>query len=119
MSVRKTLCRIDEIPDGGAIAVELSVEDQADVAAVEGPLILLRQNVRVDAYRNICPHAGRRLDWAPGRFLIEEGFLICPAHGAMFTLGSGECVAGPCRGSSLTRIPVEVVEGEVCLPEGA
>lgn len=110
MSVRKTLCRLDAIPDGEAIAV--------DVESSTGgfPLILLRQGDQVFAYHNECPHAGRRLEWAPGKFLIENGQLICAAHGAMFRGDSGHCTGGPCRGASLVTLRVEVVDGQVCLP---
>ena len=107
MSVRKTLCRVAEIPDGGALAVELP--DGMQVR----PLLLLRQGDRVAAYENECPHAARRLDWAPGRFLVEDGLLICAAHGAMFTIPAGECVSGPCKGESLLSVPTRVVDGAV------
>jgi len=110
MSVRKTLCRLDAIDDGGALAV--------DVESSTGGfcLILLRQGARVYAYHNECPHAGRRLDWAPGRFLIENGQLICASHGASFYIESGRCHAGPCRGAGLAAVPVEVIGEDVCLP---
>ena len=66
------------------------------------------------AYRNVCPHAGRRLDWAPGRFLRDkQGHLVCAVHGATFELQGGECIAGPCRGAALRRIPVVVEDGLV------
>jgi nitrite reductase/ring-hydroxylating ferredoxin subunit len=109
MSVRKTLCRFEAIPDGGAVAVS------AEHDGIEASVVLLRQRERVHAYWNECPHAGRRLDWAPGRFLIENGRLVCAAHGACFAIGSGLCVDGPARGSSLARLAVEIVDGEVCL----
>ncbi len=110
MSVSKTLCRLDAIADAGAIAV--------DVESSTGgfSLILLRQGAHVFAYHNECPHAGRRLDWAPGKFLIENGQLICAAHGASFFIESGRCYAGPCRGAGLAAVRVEVIDGEVRLP---
>lgn len=109
MSVSKTLCRLDAIPDGGATAV--------DVESATGgfSLIVLRRGEQVFAYHNECPHAGSRLDWAPGRFLIEDDSLICAAHGAVFFIDSGLCHGGPCRGASLAPIPVCVVDGEVRL----
>ena len=109
MSVSKTLCRLDAIADGNALAV--------DVASSTGGfnLVLLRHGERVFAYHNECPHAGRRLDWSPGRFLIDGGFLICAAHGATFGIESGRCFAGPCMGGSLASVAVEVVDGEVRL----
>lgn len=110
MDVSKTLCRLDAILDGEAISV--------DVESSTGgfSLILLRQGDRVFAYHNECPHAGRRLEWAPGKFLIENGQLICAAHGAVFNGDSGHCTGGPCRGASLATLRVEVVDGQVCLP---
>ncbi len=70
----------------------------------------------VRAWLNVCPHAGRRLDWAPGQFLrSKDGLLVCAVHGASFTLANGECVAGPCRGERLREVPVHCVDGEVRL----
>ena len=114
MTVTKGLGRIEDIPDGGAF--EAGIVDERD--GLRDSLIVTRQGGAVRAYRNICPHAGRRLDWAPGEFLIEDGHVICTAHGAMFRLASGECVLGPCRGASLTEVPVESRDGDVVLREG-
>ena len=111
MGVTKALCRIHDIPEGGAI--EVGVVDERD--AVRDSLMLTRHGSEVRAYRNICPHAGRRLDWAPNQFLIEDGYVICTAHGAMFRLNSGECVSGPCRGTGLTAVPIESIGDEVVL----
>jgi nitrite reductase/ring-hydroxylating ferredoxin subunit len=69
----------------------------------------------VKAFLNICPHAGRRLDWAPGQFLIDRGLLVCAVHGASFDPLSGECVAGPCRGASLRAVPTEIRDAQVRL----
>jgi len=109
MSVRKTLCRLAEIPDGGATAVELG-----DAQVVES-IIVLRRAARVFAYRNVCPHTGRRLDWAPGKFLIDGSQIVCAAHGACFQIDSGSCVSGPARGDALAAIAVEVIDGDVVL----
>ena len=105
----RPLCRLDDIPDGEAIAVDTVLPD--------GPesLIVVRQGAAVHAYLNICPHAGRRLDWAPGKFLISKGALICAAHGASFTTSTGWCIGGPCRGQELRRVAIAVVDGEVRL----
>ena len=72
-------------------------------------LILLRRGDAVRGWLNVCPHAGRRLDWAPGKFLLSKtGQLVCAVHGASFELDAGECVAGPCRGQSLRAVAVRV-----------
>jgi nitrite reductase/ring-hydroxylating ferredoxin subunit len=110
MSVSKTLCRLDAIPDGAALGVDV------DSSTGGFSLILLRQGRQVFAYHNECPHAGRRLDWAPGKFLVDSGFLICAAHGASFFIESGRCYAGPCMGAALASVRVEVVGDDVQLP---
>lgn len=70
----------------------------------------------VRAWLNVCPHAGRRLDWAPGEFLrSKDGLLVCAVHGASFELAHGECVAGPCRGEHLREVAVHCVDDELRL----
>ena len=113
MSVSKTLCLIDAIEDGKALAVDV------DSSTGGFSLILLRKGEHVYAYHNECPHAGRRLDWAPGRFLIDGGFLICAAHGAMFGIESGRCFSGPCVGNGLVPVAVTVRDEQVCLTSDA
>lgn len=102
------LVALDALPDGVPFALDAEVDGAAE------SLILHRSGDRVRAWLNICPHAGRRLDWAPGRFLLSKaGQLVCAAHGATFELDAGECVAGPCRGQSLRAVPVVVIDGTV------
>ncbi len=105
----KALCRLDEIPDGGVAAVD------AQLPAGEESLVLFRQGEAVQAFLNICPHAGRRLDYAPGKFLINKGNLICAVHGASFNTVDGLCVAGPCRGEYLRPVMVSVEDEMVYL----
>ncbi|HRN61018.1 MAG TPA: Rieske 2Fe-2S domain-containing protein [Luteimonas sp.] len=108
------LIALDAIADGGFAEVE-AVIDAGDAES----LILYRDGDTVRAWLNVCPHAGRRLDWAPGQFLkSKDGLLVCAVHGASFELAQGECVAGPCRGEALRAIPVEVRDGVVVLCAG-
>ncbi len=83
-------------------------ETEAEAGGERLSLVLLRQGDVLKAWLNVCPHAGRRLDWAPGKFLVDKGRLVCAAHGASFELEHGECVAGPCKGSSLVPVRVAV-----------
>ncbi len=108
MNQSRALCRLDEIPDEGAIAVT--------VASATGgfELIVLRQGDAAFAYHNECPHAGRNLDYAPGKFIVQGGCVTCAVHGATFTVATGACAGGPAR-SGLVGLPVEVVDGVVCL----
>ena len=107
---RQRLIALADIADGDFAEAEATLDGDAE------SLILYRQGAEVRAWLNVCPHAGRRLDWAPGKFLkSREGLLVCAAHGASFELDEGACVAGPCRGSRLRAIAVSVVDGEVLL----
>ena len=103
------LCRLDEIPDGGATAIE------GVAAAGDESVIVERRGDAVHAWLNVCPHAGRRLDYAPGMFLLKDELLICAVHGASFNRNDGVCVAGPCRGEHLRALAVELRDGEVWL----
>lgn len=78
-------------------------------------LIAYRCGDEVRLWHNICPHAGRRLDWASGRFLRDGQDLVCSHHGAVFELGEGRCISGPCRGQSLTAVASTVRDGVVWL----
>lgn len=108
-TTRVELIAVDSIEDGGLVEVEGTVDGDAE------SLILHRDGDRIRGWFNVCPHAGRRLDWAPGKFLRSDGLLVCAAHGASFELGGGECVAGPCRGASLRAVALEVRDGGVYL----
>ena len=108
--VKNPLCRVDEIADGGATARDI------ETSTGGFSIILIRQGEVVRAFHNECPHAGRRLDWSPGKFLFEDGLLICAAHGAMFRPDTGESSSGPCRGAGLRSIPVRVEDGMVFMP---
>ncbi|WP_250628566.1 Rieske (2Fe-2S) protein [Pinirhizobacter soli] len=113
ISPGQTLCLLEDIPDGGAIAVDAVLADGED------SIIVLREGGHVRAYLNVCPHAGRRLDWAPGQFLVKAGVLVCAAHGASFATASGLCTMGPCRGEHLRKVEVHVSEESVVLGRGA
>jgi len=106
------LCRVDEIPEhNGLERRHAAGENAMDIA-------IFRVNGAIRAYRNVCPHLGRGLSFAPGEFLLgEDSDLICPHHGARFDLLSGECLAGPCRRSYLQAVAVRVEGGNVVLDQ--
>ncbi|MGH8084377.1 MAG: Rieske (2Fe-2S) protein [Lysobacter sp.] len=104
------LIALEQLAAGGFAEVEANLDGDAE------SLVLYRDGDAVRAWLNVCPHAGRRLDWAPGQFLkSKDGWLVCAAHGASFELQRGECLAGPCRGESLRAVAVEVRDGAVWL----
>ena len=101
------LAQLKDLPDGATRGLILG-EGEWPLRA-----FLVRVGEDVHAYVNRCPHAGRQLNFLPDRFLTPDGELIqCVAHGAQFDRSTGECVAGPCVGDHLTRIPV-IIDGGV------
>lgn len=107
------LCSLEELESRGLLAAEAELEGGTE------SLLLALADGEVRAYLNVCPHAGRRLDWAPGKFLREGAQVVCAAHGASFRLADGHCTAGPCRGQALREVRVEVVDGAVRLAASA
>lgn len=104
------LCRLDELTDPGSKGFEL-----------QGQLLFaVRQGRQVFVYQNRCPHRGIPLEWVKDQFLDHSGRLIqCASHGALFLPESGECVAGPCSGASLTPIASHIKDGKVWLGQQA
>ncbi len=102
------VCSLEEIEDPGAKGFVIERGDW--------PLhgFVVRKDRDVFAYLNVCPHAGRMLNWGPHRFLTKDKSLImCSAHGAIFEIDTGMCVGGPCLGDSLSKISARVVDGQV------
>lgn len=73
---------------------------------------VVRQGADVFGYVDRCPHMGvplaRELDayMAPMRDLV-----MCSWHGALFRVGDGRCIAGPCKGAQLLAWLVAVTNG--------
>ncbi len=102
------VCGIDELAEVEARGFEYSTS--------AGPRsgFVVRERQRVVAYRNVCPHAGHPLNWKPHAFLTRDRTrIMCSVHGAIFEIGTGLCVGGPCPGRSLTTLRVEIKEGRV------
>lgn len=55
------------------------------------PVLLVKQNGRIYAMSNTCPHAGGPLNEGT----LEGGSVICPWHGSQFDLADGTIVHGP------------------------
>ena len=100
-SVSASLIPRSALPESGICALEGSIHGETGSIIVEITASALR------VWRNECPHQGRRLDYAPGKFLQDGQNLVCAAHGASFRRSDGLCVSGPCRGESLQALPFE------------
>ncbi|MCW9002709.1 MAG: Rieske (2Fe-2S) protein [Rhodospirillales bacterium] len=106
MSDLKTLCQLEEIPDGDSNGFAIETTDGKRIS-----VLAVRQGKAVHAYVNACPHIGSPLDFTPGRFLnVEKTLIQCATHGALFRINDGHCVSGPCTGKGLLVVPA-IVEG--------
>jgi len=75
---------------------------------------LINYEGKFHAYVNRCRHMPTPLDFIRDRFLSEDQLhLMCYTHGALYEFGTGLCIAGPCKGESLYRLPVQIDGGEV------
>lgn len=90
-------CRVDEVEEGRARAVE-----------IEGLRVaVIRDAGRFHALMGRCPHANGSL----GMGWVEEGEVVCPLHRWRFKLETGRCTT--MRGESVHRFRCEVREDEV------
>lgn len=102
------LCALADIADPGAKGFMYRAGEKLFLGFV------VRRGAAVTGYIDRCPHTGLPLAPLPDRYLTREGdLIICSSHGALFRLGDGFCVAGPCAGRSLWPWPVRVEGGEV------
>ena len=88
-------------------------------AGVDGtepvPILIARDHsIGYFAYVNNCPLEPHILYEGAGRSLAGV-FLLCAQHEARFEMKTGLCTKGPGKGARLARIPVKVLDGEVCV----
>ena len=102
------LCALDEIDDPGARGFDFRVEARLFSGFV------VRRGDEAVGYVDSCPHIGWPLASLNGRYLTRDGaYILCSGHGAVFEIGDGLCIAGPCGGHRLQPWPVEVRDGAV------
>lgn len=121
-AARRVICPSGALADGGTgVRFELARPPGAHAAsrpAFETTGFVIRFRGLVHGYVNRCPHAGTELDWQPGEFFEEARiYLVCSTHGALFEPSTGYCVAGPCRGATLGKLPVREEDGQVFLDD--
>lgn len=105
------LCRIDEMVEEQSRAFTLSFDDGEEIE-----FFIVRLGDAVHAYLNNCPHEDRWLQWEGESFLTPDGGkILCQAHGATFDIESGKGLSGPALYSCLTKVPLDIVEGEIRL----
>ena len=113
IDLERVLCRLAELEATGCREFRLGGGPEA----LRG--FVVRAGGSAHAYVNRCAHLALRLNLLPDRFLTHDGSMIlCTAHGAIYEKSTGYCVAGPCAGLSLERVPVRVADGLVVLDDG-
>ena len=101
------LLALNRLQHGMAFGFEIDLPDRR-----EG--VLINWHGDIHAYQNSCPHTGVSLNWAPNQFLdLDERFIQCGMHGALFEPATGLCIRGPCLGQSLQRLPVRVIDEQI------
>ena len=108
------LCHTDAIPDGACTELRYGSDDAAF------GLLLYRRGGEIRVYVNSCPHFSLPLNARPNQFLLlPDDCLMCAWHSAVFRLEDGYCIDGPAKGSTLGRVPVHVVDGQIFIGESS
>lgn len=113
--VAYVICSMSDIPSQRARGFELSrvAEDGSEQPF---KIVVVRWGRQVFGYENICPHDKVNLDWERNQFLDPNGIrLMCGKHGALFELGTGTCIEGPCKGKGLRPVQLAVIDNDICV----
>jgi nitrite reductase/ring-hydroxylating ferredoxin subunit len=114
-AIAYAICSMSDIASQKARGFKLVILDEN---GAERPwwIVVVRWGKQVFGYLNKCPHDGVNLDWERNQFFDPNGIrLMCGKHGAIFELGTGMCLDGPCKGRSLTPVPLAVIDNDICV----
>lgn len=113
--VAYVICSMSEIPSQRARGFQL-LQLLEDGSEHQLNLVVVRWGRQVFGYVNKCPHDGVNLDWERNQFLDPNGIrLMCGKHGALFELGTGMCIEGPCKGRALQPIALSIIDNDICV----
>lgn len=100
------------LPEGGALRFAIvSPRTRHPI-----PCFVVRKRGRVHAFVNRCMHWPVTLDMETNDFWDVDGeYIQCKTHGALYEAPTGLCVAGPCAGEVLIRLPVHEADGRIYL----
>ena len=110
LDVERVVCALAELDNPGSRAFT--------IGRGHWPLrgLVVRRAAEIHSFVNRCPHENHPLNLRPHDFLTPDRRLVlCHSHGALFEMTTGLCVAGPCAGRSLQRVPCEIAGGYVLL----
>ncbi len=107
------LCHTDAIGDPGSKSFE--IKQGRKVIS----LFVVHKDGAFSAYINSCPHTGANLDWQQDQFLdMDNTFIQCSTHDALFEIDTGACIAGPCVGDHLQAVELVIEDGHLCVQPG-
>jgi nitrite reductase/ring-hydroxylating ferredoxin subunit len=110
---RHFICEKHQLGHGDCLEFELNLQPETEPGAQKNAFVINWRG-RFYAYRNQCPHTGITLNWAPNQFLdIQNRYVQCGLHGALFEPDSGLCIHGPCLAQSLASVPMIETELEL------
>jgi len=102
------LCDTDAISDPGSKSFEVK-HGRKDIS-----LFVVHKDGAFNAFINSCPHTGASLDWQQDQFLdMDNMFIQCSTHDALFEIDSGTCIAGPCVGDHLQAVDLVIEDGQI------
>lgn len=101
---------IDKNSIASFAAKEFSIESES----MPVNIFIININNHYFAYENSCPHTGVTLNWQPDQFFdIENHFIQCSTHGALFRFDDGYCVRGPCAGLKLNNLALKIENDDI------
>ena len=107
------VCTTSEIDDPGSKGFEI------DTGFARYDVFVVHKDGQFHSYINSCPHTGANLEWQEHQFLdMDNAFIQCSTHDALFEIDTGHCVAGPCVGDRLRRVEVEIRQGTIYVELG-
>ncbi len=110
MSQEKKIASVDEIDDPGSKGLSIDLDDE------KLGLFIVKKDSQISVYKNSCPHTFGPLDWMPDQFLdLDNQYIQCANHGALFEINSGLCIYGPCKNQSLKTLPFKIKNNHIYL----
>jgi nitrite reductase/ring-hydroxylating ferredoxin subunit len=110
LDVSQRLASLDELRKRGTIKFtfrEEGISREGFLAWFEGQVV---------CYENVCRHVPITLDYGDGQFFTpDRAHFICQTHGATYEPLTGKCIAGPCPGAHLKRLPIALEGSEIFL----
>ncbi len=102
------IAAVDEIADPGSKGLSID----RDGAKLD--LFIVKKDAKIVVYQNSCPHTQGPLDWTPDQFLaMDNHYIMCANHGALFEIKNGLCIYGPCKTQSLKAIPFTIKDNHI------